>query len=304
MWRAANNLLATAENLWKRKVVQFPWCQRCKKTRETICHMLFECKVSKQIWRLTPFVEDTQLGKARDVFSLLQDLTTKRTKAEMELIVAVCWSIWHSRNLAIFKNKREDSHLSVAAAEALVQSYRRIQMPKMSESPPSSPAIQQKWSYPTEGWFKVNIDAAVKMEQQRTGLGIVIRNSEGKVMAAAMKPTKFIGNVDFADAEATRFGLEIAKNVGCFPLIMESDFKEVVDLVNSKKSSRAEMFWVAYEIQDRMKRLNQVKVQYTPRGCNTLAQSLARLALVLNDFVFWVDNIPSDFLYLFTQLDE
>ena len=36
MWRAANNLLATAGNLWKRTVVQFPWCQRCKLSKETI----------------------------------------------------------------------------------------------------------------------------------------------------------------------------------------------------------------------------------------------------------------------------
>ena len=84
----------------------------------------------------------------------------------------------------------------------------------------------------------------------------------------------------------------------------ESDSQEVVDSVNAKKSFRAEIFWVASKIQNRMKRLNQVTVQYTPRGCNTLAHSLIRLALELNDFVFWVDNIPSDFLYLFTQLDE
>ena len=222
----------------------------------------------------------------------------------MELIVAVCWSIWHSRNLAIFKNKREDSHLSVAAAEALVQSYKRIQMPQMSKSPPTSLAIQQKWSYPPEGWFKVNVDAAVKMEQQRTGLGIVIRNSEGKVMAAAMRPTKFLSKVDAAEAEAAKFGLEIAENVGCFPLIIESDSKEVVELISIKKSTRTEIFWVISEIQDRMKRLKKVKIQHTPRGCNSLAHSLANLALELNDFVFWVDNIPTNSLYLFTQLNE
>ena len=67
---------------------------------------------------------------------------------------------------------------------------------------------------------------------------------------------------------------------------MESDSQEVVDLVNSKTSSRAEIFWVASEVQDRMKRLNQVKVQHTPRGCNTLAHSLARLASEQTDFFF------------------
>ena len=129
-----------------------------------------------------------------------------------------------------------------------------------------STAKQKKWKHPPEGWFKVNVDAAVRVEQQGTGLGIVIRNSGGKVIAAAMKPTKFIGKVDFPEAEAIRFGLETAENVGCFPLIVESDSQKIVDLVNPKKSSRAEIFCVASEIQDRMKRLNQVKVQHTQEG--------------------------------------
>ncbi|KAH9725922.1 putative reverse transcriptase/RNA-dependent DNA polymerase [Citrus sinensis] len=120
MWRAANNLLAMAGNLWKRTVVQFPWCQRCKLSKEIVFHTLYECKASKKIWRLTPFGEDIEFSKGRDILSLLQDLNEKRRKSEMELIVAVCWSIWHSRNLFLFKNKKEDPQLSVSAAEAMV----------------------------------------------------------------------------------------------------------------------------------------------------------------------------------------
>lgn len=51
-------------------------------------------------------------------------------------------------------------------------------------------------------------------------------------MAAAMKSTKFFDKVDFTEAEATKFGLEIAENAGCLPLIIESDSQEVVDLVS------------------------------------------------------------------------
>ena len=67
------------------------------------------------------------------------------------------------------------------------------------------------------------MDAAVKPDQQRTGLGIVIRNLEGKVVAAAMKTTIFLDKVDYAEAEATQFGLEIAEHASCIPVIMESD---------------------------------------------------------------------------------
>ena len=103
-------------------------------------------------------------------------MTGIKNKAEMELMVALCWSIWQSRNLLIFKSKREDSQSSVAVAEAVVQAYRRIQMPHMQESSRYDDVVQKCWKPPPTGWFKANVNAAVKNDQQRTGLGIVIRN--------------------------------------------------------------------------------------------------------------------------------
>ena len=73
------------------------------------------------------------------------------------------------------------------------------------------------------GWFKLNVDAAVREEQGKVGLGLVIINSDGKCAATAMKPSIFHGSVAFAEAEVTKFGLEIVENVGCLPLIIETD---------------------------------------------------------------------------------
>lgn len=112
----------------------------------------------------------------------------------------------------VFKNKREDSHLSVAEAEAIVQSYKRIQMPQLQDNREQSAAVQKNWRPPPAGWFKVNVDATVKMDLQRTGLGIVLRDLEGKFVAAPMKSTNFINKVDHVEVEATKFELEIAKN--------------------------------------------------------------------------------------------
>lgn len=54
------------------------------------------------------------------------------------------------------------------------------------------------------------------------GLRLVIINLDGKCVAAAMKPSIFHGSVAFAEAEATKFGSEIAENARCLPLIIET----------------------------------------------------------------------------------
>ncbi|KAL9440996.1 hypothetical protein AB3S75_019634 [Citrus x aurantiifolia] len=239
MWKATNDLLPTSENLWKRRILQTPWCQRCRSHGETIFHTLFDCKASRKIWKLTTFEEKVKALNCKDVLSLLLALADRRSKTEMELIVALCWSIWHSRNLFIFKNKKEDFQLSVARAEAIVQSYKRIQMPQLQAISYQNLASHKHWKCLPAGWFKVNVDAAIKIDNQRVGLGIVIRNSEGKLITAAIKPTKWLDSVDYAEAEATRFGLEVAESAGCLPLIVETDSKEVTDLVSVRKKNKS-----------------------------------------------------------------
>lgn len=82
----------------------------------------------------------------------------------------------------------------------------------------------------------------MKIDQQKTGLEIVIRNSEGKFIAtAAMKSTTYFAEVDYAKVEATNFGLKIAENARCPPLIVESNSQEEVDLVSFKKSTSVEI---------------------------------------------------------------
>lgn len=49
VWRAAKNLLPTAENLWRRKIVQEPICQMCKTKSEDVFHALMECNVARKI---------------------------------------------------------------------------------------------------------------------------------------------------------------------------------------------------------------------------------------------------------------
>lgn len=58
IWRATNNLLLSAENLLKRKVIQEPTCQVCKMGVENAFHALVACKAAKKIWKIIDFADD------------------------------------------------------------------------------------------------------------------------------------------------------------------------------------------------------------------------------------------------------
>ncbi|KAL9413835.1 hypothetical protein AB3S75_042345 [Citrus x aurantiifolia] len=187
------------------------------------------------------------------MLSVLQDLYMKRKKNELELVLAVCWAIWYSRNRFVFEGKEEDPKKSAARAIAIVESYKRIKIPNEQTSPGHSRISQQEWVNPPKGCYKVNVDAAINVSNQKAGLVVVIRNSMGKVVAAAIQGAPYRGNVACMEAEAVLFGIQSAQQAACFPIIIESDSKEVVDLSLKKKISKTEFEWKIAEIQANLK---------------------------------------------------
>lgn len=99
-------------------------------------------------------------------------------------------------------------------------------------------ANQQRWKPPLENVLKLNVDAAINNKDQVTGLRAVIRNSDGLVIVAGIKQAQLREGVSFTEAEAIQWGLQVAKKAAISSLIMETDCKEVADLINNTKGSR------------------------------------------------------------------
>lgn len=96
----------------------------------------------------------------------------------------------------------------------------------------------------------------------------------------------------------------MAKNVGLVALIIETNSQMVADLINNRRGSKNEIFWVISEIQDKTKELCNGKVQHSLRSCNVIAHTLAKLAFVYSNTVVWLDSFPMEITNVFTSLNE
>lgn len=67
-WRACRNMLATKENLFKRKCSWLPCCPVCNKEVESIEHIIFQCKKVNYVWNICKMPEVFKW----DVSSILQ----------------------------------------------------------------------------------------------------------------------------------------------------------------------------------------------------------------------------------------
>lgn len=100
---------------------------------------------------------------------------------------------------------------------------------------------EDQWQSPLIGWLKINVDVAVDVQKQVVGLEVVIRDEKDKCIAAVVNTTKYFGNVAMAEAAAIKWGMQVALRAGLASVLLESDCLEVVELVNNRCSSMAEI---------------------------------------------------------------
>ena len=135
-----------------------------------MAHAIFKCKVVQKTWSLTDHGNEIKEARCEDVASILIKMANKKRKTEMELIFALYWVGWHSRNLHILRNKMEDPNISVARAKVVVNSYKKIRQPELQSNLGKKAISSQQWKQPPAGHFKLNVDAAVREEQDKEGL--------------------------------------------------------------------------------------------------------------------------------------
>ncbi|KAL5782935.1 hypothetical protein ACOSP7_007964 [Xanthoceras sorbifolium] len=101
------------------------------------------------------------------------------------------------------------------------------------EKPPSSGVVRsvQAWVPSHVGAFKLNVDVSVGLAAGKVGLGLIIRNEVGQIMAAGSIKLEAFFNPEVAEALAIFRGLQLAIDSGLSPLLVESDVLRVIKLL-------------------------------------------------------------------------
>lgn len=120
----------------------------------------------------------------------------------------------------------------LAKAEAVNEAFSRTKFLDMMYGESLQKKKPNAWTPPPLGCLKINVDAATDTERQCSGLGVLIRDSTGKCITAAIKKSKFKGDVSYVEAEAAEWGLSIAKEAGLKAIILETDSQEVANLID------------------------------------------------------------------------
>ena len=150
------------------------------------------------------------------------------------------------------------------------------------------------WTPPSAGFYKLNFDGAVFENSGRAGLGVVVRDVEGMIIAALSQNIPLPSSVESVEAMAARRAILLAQEISLTRVVMEGDSLKVIEAINSPKQCRTQWGHIIEDIKIASLYLQECSFCHVSRGGNNLAHSLARRAVLTADTDVWLEELPQD----------
>ena len=244
LWRATKDALPTRANLMRRKVLMNSTCQVCETEPESTFHALWSCPKLKEVWAVH---FESLKNRTHDCLSFLDVfITCLEQPHNTALFAMLIDQIWYRRNKLRLGEEAADLKLLNSRARVALHEFQLA-----NTSPPKPPPVQTpiKWKPPPSEWVKINFDGAVFKEQAQAGLGSIIHNDRGLVMAAATQIIPLPTSVEMVEVLAARRALIFANELGFDKVILEGDSEIAIAAMKTDAYSAASFGHIVADIK-------------------------------------------------------
>ncbi|KAK4857855.1 hypothetical protein QYF36_007277 [Acer negundo] len=148
---------------------------------------------------------------------------------------------------------------------------------------PVKRTIVKKWIPPSDDELKFNVDGSCNLELGRTGIGGVLRDSDGIVLCSF---SAFVGKVDAHTAELMavyKACILSAANEALRgrKISFESDSMEAIAWVKDADFGNLLLVDVIYDIRAKMRLLDNSTLNFIPIAANSMADGLAKRGMAM-----------------------
>ncbi|GMI66103.1 hypothetical protein HRI_000279600 [Hibiscus trionum] len=289
VWRFFKNYLPTTVNLRIRRIQVHLECNLCGVGAESIYHLASECQFSLEVFAsLTislPPVSDEQ-----DWFSWLSNLFIRNSSADMESFFTAIWAIWTYRNRKVHESISQTPFEVAAYVKKYIAEW-RVCHGTTSQKPTSQ--IAPIWVPPSGDEMKLNFDAGFNATSKTSISGIIVRNSEGEIMAAASYPHRDVSSPEIAEALACHRALVLASEQGFRRISVEGDAQTIIRKISSPLIDKSETFAVISDIKSFCGQFESISFRYINRKLNDAAHTLACLGRSSQEPRIWIEEAPA-----------
>ncbi|XP_075661610.1 uncharacterized protein LOC142631351 [Castanea sativa] len=264
-WKACRNILATKENLRRRKVTQEGLCEECGNMIESTTHLFWFCKQALVVWSHSKLVLPFTISKSWEFIEVVGQFLKWRDAYPdlMERVMMICWGIWRNRNEAKHGGKRKTGEAVIKCSRYLLEEFQTAN--------------------------------GVRSRSREVGFGVIIRDGAGLVVAALSK--KRIGLTGAVEVEAKAKAMEVAvqfaKDVGIRETTFEGDSLIVSKAARGVGDVPSSIQNIVCGIIQDLQTFRVAEVSHVKRQGSAPAHLLAPHALHVVDYNAWLEEGPS-----------
>ena len=169
----------------RRQVLHEDRCGECNEEAETSGHLFWNCPRAKEVCQCTKLHFVFEPSSIRSFFDLMWNLLMSDSYDEdkVAMVVTIAWSIWFNRNEVRHRGSKKSGVALVQWTTQYLEEYSAANC-----LPAMTPMIQVVgWSPPPMLRCKINVDGAIFKAHEAVGVGNLIRDSHGQVVAALSK---------------------------------------------------------------------------------------------------------------------
>jgi len=311
VWRVCKECLPTRVKLNRRGVTGPSTCVLCNDPHEDSYHIFFHCCTTVGVWHTAGLwhLIEPLLNKFDDAPEIIFHILEHTATTQEELFATTLWSIWKRRNHTLWQQVTESNRNGVERATHLLEGWRHANIKQLPRTTPVEEAAAvtrkhgsaassssnkiHKWQKPRRGRLKCNIDASFSMTENKLGIGICIRNEEGRFIRAKTMWFSPVCSVDVGEALGLFYAIRWVHELRLQNVDFEVDSKRVADYFNRSNRDITEFGNIMdSNIHYCHSNLENSHVEFIRRQANAVAHELAKASTSLTSFRIF-DDVPT-----------
>ena len=152
--------------------------------------------------------------------------------------------------------------------------------------------LRPKWEPPPPQLLKINFDGAVFADTEEAGVGVVVCDSQGKVIASLAEKVKLPSSSDEVETLAAVRAISLAMDLNLPSFIVEGDSEVVISALRKEEESFSSFGHLISSIKFYLPFCNCVSFSDTRRSGNSVAHFLAKQAKTIDGCSVWMEDVP------------
>ena len=204
VWRLCSNCLPLRVRLHKKCVVLDTCCGLCDMEVEDASHIFFNCSFAQSCWTAARLDFSATLGEVFHTSML--SLLSLQDNLVLCKFFSVLWAIWGQCNNRVWGRQALPSEVAARSAFEFCNKWKLARVNQQGRSVGIVAGLVC-WVRPSIGRLKLNIDVAMLKDPTTIGVGMVLRDSDGLLVACKFIVLPYCCYIKEAEAAGLREGL-------------------------------------------------------------------------------------------------